>query len=329
MRSFAAMTRAPADLDTKMLPSDRHRATNLAQTVLLAGGMGLIAWTVVSALAGPGLALAVVVGAVAGLLAAPTLPRRVLLQAYGARRLTRREFPEGLAILAGLARRAELPRAPDLYYVPSRLPNAFALGSAEDSAVCVSDGLLRLLDRREFAGVLAHEVSHIANRDLWIMGLADTMSRVVSLASWIGQFLVLVNLPLFLAGEAHLPWHVPLLLVFSPTIMALLQLALSRAREFDADRGAAELTGDPGGIASALVKLERRTGRFWEDIFLPGRRIPEPSLLRTHPPTEDRVARLRAIAERSRRAPAAPDRLRLPPMGPTAAPRFGPFGVFR
>jgi heat shock protein HtpX len=176
---------------------------------------------------------------------------------------------------------------------------------------------------------MAHEVSHIANRDLWIMGLADTMSRVVSLASWIGQLMLLINLPLVLAGGAHIPWHVPLLLIFSPTIMALLQLALSRTREFDADRGAAELTGDPGGLASALLKLERRTGRFWEDIFLPGRRIPEPSLLRTHPPTEDRVARLREIAEAQRRPPIPPARLRLPPMDAPVPPRFGPFGVFR
>lgn len=213
--------------------------------------------------------------------------------------------------------------------MPSQLPNAFAIGSAEDSAVCVSDGLFRLLDRREFAGVLAHEVSHIANRDLWIMGLADAMSRAVSLASWFGQLLLLVNLPLLLAGAAYVPWHIPLLLIFSPTIMALLQLALSRTREFDADHGAAELTGDPDGLASALVKIERRTGRFWEEMFLPGRRIPQPLLLRTHPPTEDRVTRLRELSRRHRRPPAAPNRLRLPDMPATTTPRFGPYGVFR
>ncbi len=71
--------------------------------------------------------------------------------------------------------------------MPSRLPNAFALGSPEDSAICVTDGLLDLLDGRELAAVLAHEIGHIANRDLWIMSLADMMSRLVSLASWVGQ----------------------------------------------------------------------------------------------------------------------------------------------
>ena len=121
------------------------------------------------------------------------------------------------------------------------------------------------------------------------------MSRLVSLASWLGQLLLLLNLPLVLAGMVHVPWHVLILLVFAPTLMALVQLGLSRTREYDADRAAAELTGDPEGLVRALVKLERRVGRFWEEILLPGRRIPEPSLLRTHPPTESRIRRLRDL----------------------------------
>ncbi|RMH50946.1 MAG: peptidase M48 [Alphaproteobacteria bacterium] len=306
----------------------RHRIVNLAQSALLLGGMAVLAWIIVSAIAGPQTTLLVVGGAILGLMLAPGIPKEILLRAYGAERLTGRDFPEGRAILAELARRAGLPRVPALYYVPSRLPNAFALGSPEDSAICVTDGLLRLMDRRELAGVLAHEVAHIANRDLWIMGLADMLSRAVSVASWLGQIILLVNLPLFLSGAAHLPWEVPLLLIFSPTIMALLQLALSRIREYDADRAGAELTGDPEGLASALMKLERNTGRFWEEIFLPGRRIPEPSLLRTHPPTEERVRRLREMTLPRRAAEAEP-LARLPRPTPPPPPRFGPWGVWR
>ena len=89
-------------------------------------------------------------------------------------------------------------------------------------------------------------------------------------------------------------------LYLAPTVSNLLQLALSRAREYDADLDAAQLTGDPAGLASALDKLERYQGRFWEDLLLPGRRIPDPSLLRSHPPTEERVRRLLALR------PAAP-----------------------
>lgn len=311
-----------------MTPTLRHRTLNFAQSALLIGMMALLSWAIVSTIAGAGFALTVMLGSVIGLFLAPAFPKQMLLKAYNARRLTGQSFPEGIALVSELSRRAGLPRVPVLYYVPSQTPNAFAVGSPDDSAVCVTDGLLRLLNQRELTGVLAHEIAHIANRDLWIMGVADAMSRVVSLASWVGQFILLINLPLLFAGVAYVPWHVPLLLIFSPAIMALMQLALSRTREFDADRGAVELTQDPGGLASALLKLERRVGRFWEDMFLPGRRIPEPSLLRTHPPTEERVMRLKSLE--GAETTFAPDRpfplqLGIPP-GP---PRFGPWGVYR
>lgn len=311
-----------------MTASPRHQLLNIAQSVLLLGGMAVLGWLIVSAIAGPVLTLAIVFGTVLGLVLSPGVPKRMLLHAYRARRLGARDFPEGIALLAELSERAGLPRAPELYYVPSRLPNAFAVGKPEESAVCISDGLLRIMTRRELAGVLAHEVTHIANRDLWIMGLADAMSRAVSLASWVGQVILILNLPLILTGVAHVPWEVPLLLIFSPTIMALLQMALSRTREFDADRGGALLTGDPAGLASALVKLERRAGRFWEEMFLPGRRIPQPSLLRTHPPTEKRVERLAALSVPAR-VIGSGHAVTVPRMGEVHKPRFGPWGVYR
>jgi heat shock protein HtpX len=148
--------------------------------------------------------------------------------------------------------------------------------------------------------VFAHEIAHVANRDLWIMGLADVMARATALLSYAGQFLLIVNLPLLLFGAVTIPWIVPVVLIFAPTGMSLLQLALSRAREFDADRAAAELTGDPMGLAAALGRLERRPGRFWEEILLPGRRMPEPSVLRTHPRTEQRIERLEELARERR-----------------------------
>jgi len=291
-----------------MRPTLRHRLVNLLHSALLLVGMAVIGWVSMTMITSAWIAGAVVLGLIAGMLLAPSTPRRLLLSFYAARPLDERAFPEGVALLRTLAERAGLPRRPELFYIPSAAPNAFAIGNPGDSTICISDGLLRLLDRREFAGVLAHEVSHVANRDLWIMGLADIMTRATSLVSYIGQFILLVNLPLLLVGAVTVPWALPLILIFAPTIMSLLQLALSRAREFDADLGAVRLTGDPEGLASALLKLERRLGRFWEDIFLPGRRMPEPSLLRTHPPTEERVARLRALAksEDGPRHPARP-----------------------
>jgi heat shock protein HtpX len=96
------------------------------------------------------------------------------------------------------------------------------------------------------------------------------------------------------------------LLVFAPQITILLQLALSRAREFDADLDAAGLSGDPVGLAAALAKLERYQRGAWEQILMPGQRLPEPSVLRTHPPTAERIARLQAMAASTPDRPAAP-----------------------
>jgi heat shock protein HtpX len=310
-------------------PSLRHRLNNLAQTALILCGMAAIVWLVVGMIAGPGTTLLIVGATLAGLALAPALSRDLLLRGYHARRLRPADWPDGIAVLDTLSARAGLPRRPELWYVPSEMPNAFAMGRPEESAVCISDGLLRLLSLRELTGVLAHEIAHIAHRDLWLMGLADAMSRAVSLASWLGQMLLLINLPLLVAGAATIPWIMPLALAFSPTIMALLQLALSRQREYDADRAAAELTGDPAGLASALAKLERRTGRFWEEMFLPGRRIPDPSLLRTHPPNEERIARLRALEQSPLHGGPDPMAMRLPSVAARPMPpRFHLSGLW-
>lgn len=307
----------------------RHRLINLAQSLLLLCGMGLITWVVVGAIVGPDMTVAMVVGSMLALALSGGAARRLVLAGYGARQLEPDEFPEGHRILGELALRAGLPRPPMLYYVPSQLPNAFAVGNAEDSVVCVTDGLLRLLDLRELRAVLAHEVAHIAHGDLWIMGMADSMTRLVSLASWVGQLILLMNFPLLLIGAVHVPWQTPILLALSPTLMALLQLALSRAREYDADRAGAEISGDPEALASALLKMERHVGRFWEEMFLPGRRMPDPSLLRTHPPTEERVRRLRELAQRIGPPQALPTGLVVLDYPPPESPRFTRFGYWR
>jgi heat shock protein HtpX len=126
------------------------------------------------------------------------------------------------------------------------------------------------------------------------MQLADSISRLTSMMSYAGVLLVILALPMVLLG-APFPLLPALLLVLAPLFASLLQLALSRARELDADLDAAGLTGDPQGLASALRRIERYQGRLWEQLVLPGRRIPDPSILRTHPTTEERVSRLLAL----------------------------------
>ena len=217
------------------------------------------------------------------------------MRLYGALRVDYRQAPALVAALSELAERAGLPARPDLYYVPSRTINAFAVGSRKQSVVAVTDGLLGRLNLRETVGVLAHEISHISSNDLWVMGLADLFSRATSVLSLLGLLLLAVNLPLVLFAGASINWFAIGLLVFAPSGSALAQMALSRTREYDADLNAARLTGDPEGLARALAKIERAQGGLWERIFMPGRRVPDPSPLRSHPDTRERIARLMAL----------------------------------
>ena len=280
----------------------RHKRINLLHTLLLLGGMAGLMWLIAWMLVGPAGAVGVLAGGMLALLLAPRMSPALLLRMYRARPLGRRALPDVHAALDDLAGRAGLLAAPTLWYVPSASLNAFPLRSDGRSAIAVTDGLLRMLDFRELAGVLAHELSHLRNRDLWVMNLADGIGRITTAMSWFGMLLLLVSLPAWLASGVG-PSLLPIvLLVLAPTIGSLLQLALSRAREYDADLDAAALTGDPAGLASALRKLERHAGGLWERVMLPGPRVPEPSLLRTHPPTEERVARLLSLA------PAVPPR---------------------
>lgn len=269
-----------------------HKLRNVAHSVILVAGLSLLASVIAWILLGPQGVVMAVVGVALALVLGPGVSPELIMRLYRARRLSAAHAPELFAILQALAGRAGLPHVPGLHLIPSPTLNAFAVGSPEAASIAVTSGLLQRLTLREVAGVLAHEVSHIANKDLWIMGLADTLSRLTQMMSFLGIALLILNLPAVLTGAVMVPWTVIALLYFAPTIGSLLQLALSRAREYDADLEAARLTGDPAGLASALEKLERYQGRFWEDIFFPGRRIPQPSLLRTHPPTEERVRRL-------------------------------------
>ena len=273
----------------------RHKRRNRVQSALLLGAMVALlsacGWTLAGV---EGVLWALVAGG-AGLLLAPRLSPGIVLRLYGARPIHPAELPAVFDLLARIAARAGLPRPPRLHHVPSRMMNAFAVGRPEDAAIAVTDGLLRGLTLRELAGVLAHEVSHIRNGDLWIMGLADTIGRLTGAMSFLGVALLLVNLPLLLLDPGSVPWLLVALLVLAPSLVGLLQLALSRTREYDADLDAAGLTGDPRGLASALAKLERHQAGLLESLFLPGRRVPGPSLLRTHPDTRERIARLLSL----------------------------------
>ncbi len=275
----------------------RHRLNNLLHSVLLLGGMTLVLCLLGWMLMGSeGVVWAFFIGLFT-LALSPSITPQAILRLYGARKLQRAEAPALYHVVQIMAQRAALPAPPELYYVPSKIMNAFAVGKRGQSAIAVSDGLLRALNLREIAGVLAHELGHIRHNDMWIMGLADVISRITSGFSFIGQILLFLNLPLLLFSRHAIPWLPILLLLFAPTLSGLLQLALSRTREFDADMDAARISGDPAALASALRKMERYQGNLLERLFIPGSRVPHPSVLRTHPDTEERIRRLLELTE--------------------------------
>ena len=270
----------------------RHNAINMFQSVLLIAGMAVILGTIGWLFFGlTGLVITVAIG-LFFMLNASRISPAMLTRMYGAKPVNPEQAPDLYRILVELSKRAELPAVPKLFYLPSKIMNAFATGRKDNSYIVVSDGLLRALTLREISGVLAHEVAHVRNNDMWVMGVADLFSRLTSFISTAGQFMFIFGIGLFMFGEKNIPFMGLLLLIVAPILSSLLQLGLSRTREYDADLGAFELTRDARGLASALLKLEKYHGGLMEKIMLPGRKQKQPSLLRTHPKTQDRVERL-------------------------------------
>ena len=274
-----------------------HRQRNTWQSVWLLVGIGAVVALSALLIWGPaGMVIAML--AIAGIAVfSPRLPPGSVMRLYRARPMDPRTGGQLLDAVSVLARRAELPAVPAVYIIPSSTLNAFATGSPAHAAIGVTEGLLRQLSLREIVGVLAHEISHIRNNDLGVMALADVMTRFTQSLSLTALILAALNVFSAFWGESFISWGAVLLLYLAPTLASLLQLGLSRSREYDADLEGALLTRDPAGLAMALKRLDQLQGSFWEDMMypVPGRRMPVPSLLRSHPPTDERVARLLAL----------------------------------
>ena len=310
-----------------------HKRRNAIHSVLLLIGLSLVlAFSATMIWGGAGLVWA---AAGVGILmaAVPKVQPEAVMKMYRAQEVDPRLSSQLGRVVALLSERADLPTQPRLYVVPSHTLNAFATGNSKSAAVAVTDGLLRTLSLRELAGVLAHEISHIRNNDLSVMSIADNISRFTQALSTLATILAFLNVISLMVGLRLVSWAAIFVLYLAPMISSLLQLGLSRAREYDADLEAAMLTGDPDGLISALGKLERHTGRFWEDFAfpIPGRHVPEPSLLRSHPHTADRIARLRELHGKPKLPPVVrqEDAVAFPvPRQPLVSPRQHWSGVW-
>jgi heat shock protein HtpX len=249
------------------------------------------------------------------------------LKANGARELGPDEFPRLRQVVASLAQRAGLPM-PRLYIVDRPEPNAFATGrDPQHSAVAVTTGLLDLMDDRQLTGVLAHELSHVKNRDTLVGTIAATVGGAISFIAQMAQFELIFGGRDSRGGGG---FGALIAIILAPIAALIIQLAVSRSREYGADASGAALTADPEGLAQALERLETANkqlgirGRLGQRMPSPyGRRSPAPApapaanpafaslyivnplsgrqvagLFSTHPPIEDRVARLRRMALR-------------------------------
>ena len=275
----------------------------MVQELLLLTGMAVVFAAVGWLLWGRAGLLSVLLAGLVVAVLRPRVPVGWVLWMYRAQPLPRWAAPQLHWIVDVLAERAGLHRRPALYYVASPVANAFVAGRQGQSALAVTDGLLRLLNGRELAGVLAHELSHLRNGDTAIMGLSDLIARLAQWMAWVGLWSVLVTVPLAFSRGVAQPVLLSVFLIVVPSVVSLLQLAMSRSREYDADLDAVLLTGDPEGLARALIVLDLTEGRIWERIMVGRSSAPDPLLLQTHPRTEQRVRRLRSLPTARHRQP--------------------------
>jgi heat shock protein HtpX len=226
----------------------------------------------------------------------------IAIKAARAEPVTQQQAPELYAIVQDLTQRAGMPM-PKLYISPEAQPNAFATGRSPDhAAVCCTQGILKVLDRDELRGVLAHELSHVRNRDILIGSVAAAVALGITFAARMAMWGAMFGGG-GRDGEGNI-FGVIAMMILAPIAAALLQMALSRSREYQADASGAHLIGDGEPLARALEKIEAYVKQVPMNVNpaeasayiinpLTGRKVQFANLFSTHPPTADRIARLR------------------------------------
>ncbi|MBT3405695.1 zinc metalloprotease HtpX [Candidatus Woesearchaeota archaeon] len=227
---------------------------------------------------------------------------KLVLKMYKAKPITESQSPKLFAIVKGLSKKAKIPM-PKVYIIPTNNPNAFATGrNPEHAAVACTQGILQMLDKDELTGVIAHELSHIKHRDILISSVAATIATVIAFVASMARFAALFGGFGGRDNDNSGFIYIIVLGILTPIIATVLQLAISRSREYLADEGAAKITKKPKALASALQKLEsgakhnplRFGNPTTSNIFIsnPFRAGGMMKLFSTHPPTAERVKRL-------------------------------------
>ncbi len=228
----------------------------------------------------------------------------IAIKAARAQPVSEADMPQYYAVVRDLAQRAELPM-PKLYVSPEMQPNAFATGrNPHHAAVCVTQGILQVLDWDELRGVLAHEMSHVGNRDILIGSVAAALAMAITFAARMAMWGGLLFGGRGSERDNNI-FGLLAMMILAPVAAALLQMALSRSREYEADRSGARLIGDGEPLARALEKIEAYAKQVPMNVDpaqatayiinpLSGREVNFANLFRTHPPTEERLRRLRS-----------------------------------
>ena len=232
---------------------------------------------------------------------------KMVLAAYSARQVTEAEAPQLYRIVHNLALGAGIPM-PKVYIIPSDSPNAFATGrNPNHAAVAATEGLLRMMDEREITGVLAHELGHVKNRDILISTIAATIAGAVGYLAQMAQWGAIFGGFRRDNDEGASGIELLVLAILTPIMAGIIQMAISRTREYAADETGARMCGDPMALASALRKLGIASQRLPMDaspatahmfIVNPLAGVNFAQWFSTHPPLEDRIARLEAMAGR-------------------------------